>query len=54
MKLRTLISETSGKRIKLLITENQLKNLASMIIHEHERGKIKNANLTKQNSNDKR
>lgn len=51
MKLRTLVSETPRKRIKLLITEHQLKNLASAIIREQEEGTIKKTYLIKQNSN---
>jgi hypothetical protein len=51
MKLRTLVSETPRKRIKLLITEHQLKNLADAIIREQEDGTIKKTYLIKQNSN---
>ena len=51
MKLTTLVSETPRKRIKLLITEQQLKNLASLIIREQEKGTIKKTHLLKTNSN---
>jgi hypothetical protein len=50
MKLTTLISETPRKRIKLLISERQLKNLAGSIIREQEKGAIKNTHLIKKNT----
>ena len=51
MKLTTLVSETPKKRIKLLISQQQLKNLAGMIIQEQENGTIKKPHLIKTNSN---
>lgn len=51
MKLTTLVRETPIKRTKLLITEQQLKNLANAIIREQEEGTIKKTYLIKQNSN---
>lgn len=51
MKLTTLVSETPRKRIKLLITEQQLKNLAGLIIREQENGTIKKTHLIKTNPN---
>ena len=51
MKLTTLVSETPKKRMKLLISQQQLKNLAGMIIQEQENGTIKKTNLIKINSN---
>lgn len=47
MKLTTLVNETPRKRIKLLITEQQLKNLAGLIIREQENGTIKKTHLIK-------
>ena len=47
MKLTTLVSETPKKRIKLLISQQQLKNLAGMIIQEQENGTIKKTHLIK-------
>jgi hypothetical protein len=54
MKLTTLVSETPRKRIKLLISEQQLKTLASNIIREQEEGTIKKTYLIKQNTNGKK
>ena len=54
MKLTTLVSETPRKRIKLLISEQQLKTLASNIIREQEEGAIKKTYLIKQNTNGKK
>ena len=51
MKLTTLVSETPEKRIKLLISQQQLKNLVGMIIQEQENGTIKKTYLIKTNSN---
>lgn len=51
MKLTTLVSETSRKRIKLLISEQQLRNLAGSIIREQENGTINKIQLIKTNSN---
>jgi hypothetical protein len=51
MKLTTLVSETPKKRINLLISQQQLKNLAGMIIQEQENGTIKKTHLIKTNSN---
>lgn len=54
MKLTTLVSETPRKRIKLLISEQQLKTLASNIIREQEEGIIRKTYLVKQNTNGKK
>jgi hypothetical protein len=54
MKLTTLVSETPVKRTKLLITEQQLKTLASDIIREQEEGVIRKTYLIKQNTNGKK
>jgi hypothetical protein len=54
MKLTTLVSETPRKRIKLLITERQLKILGSNIIREQEEGTIRKTHLIKQNENGKK
>lgn len=54
MKLTTLVSETPVKRTKLLITEDQLKNLVSAIRGEKERGTINKNYLIKANSNAKK
>ena len=51
MKLTTLVSETPKKRIKLLISEQQLKNLTSLLIREQEQGTIKKTYTNKANSN---
>jgi len=51
MKLTTLVSETPRKRIKLLISEQQLKNLAGSIIREQENSTIKKPQLIKTISN---
>jgi len=54
MKLTTLVRETPRKRIKLLISEQQLKTLASNIIREQEEGAIRKTYLVKQNTNGKK
>jgi hypothetical protein len=54
MKLTTLVSETPRKRTKLLISEQQLKNLTSMLIREQEEGTIRKTYLIKQNTNGKK
>jgi hypothetical protein len=51
MNLTTLVNETPRKRIKLLITEQQLKNLAGLIIREQENGSINKIHLIKTNTN---
>ena len=50
----TFVLETPRKRIKLLISEQQLKTLASNIIREQEEGAIKKTYLIKQNTNGKK
>jgi hypothetical protein len=50
MKLTTLVSQAPKKRIKLLISEQQLKNLTSFLIGEQEEGAIKNTHLIKKNT----
>lgn len=54
MKLHTLISENPQKRFKLLITETQLRALASSILSEQEQGTIKKTYLVKQERNGKK
>ena len=51
MKLTTLVSEPPRKKIKLLISEQQLKNLTGSIIREQENGTINKTQLIKTNSN---
>jgi hypothetical protein len=54
MKLTTLVSETPVKRTKLLITEDQLKNLVSAIRGQNEQGTINKNYIIKANSNAKK
>jgi hypothetical protein len=54
MKLTTLVSETPVKRTKLLITEDQLKNLVSAIRGKKEQDTINKNYLIKANSNAKK
>lgn len=54
MKLTTLVSERPVKRTKLLITEDQLKNLVSAIRGEKEQGAINKNYLIKANTNAKK
>ena len=54
MKLTTLVSETPKKRIKLMISEQQQKNLTSLLIREQEQGTIKKTYMIKANSNAKK
>ena len=54
MKLRSLVNENTNKRIRLLITEAQFKNLANSVLQLQEEKKIRNTHLIKTNSNAKK
>ena len=54
MKLRSLINENTNRKIRLLITEAQLKNLANSLLQLQEQKQIRNTHLIKTNSNAKK
>ena len=54
MKLRSLINEKTNRKIRLLITESQFKNLANSVLQLQEEKKIRNTHLIKTNSNAKK
>jgi len=54
MKLITLVSETPRKRIKLLISEHQLKTMVSHIIKEEEEGTIRKTYFVKKQKNNEK
>ena len=54
MKLRSLINENTNRKIRLLITEAQFKNLANNVLQLQEQKQIRNTHLIKTNSNVKK
>ena len=54
MKLEPLTNEKSKRKLKMIITTEQLHVLAQNVINEQEQGKIKRTYLVKQNTNDKK
>lgn len=54
MKLRSLVNENTNKKIRLLITETQFKNLAKTVLQLQEQKQLSNSNLIKTNSNAKK
>ncbi len=54
MKLRSLVNENRNKKIRLLITETQFKNLAKNVLQLQEQKQLSNSNLIKTNSNAKK
>ena len=54
MKLRSLVNENTNKKILLLITETQFKNLAKNVLQLQEQKQLSNSNLIKTNSNAKK
>lgn len=54
MKLRSLVNENTNKKIRLLITESQFKNLANSVLQLQEKKQISNTHLIKTNSNAKK
>ena len=54
MKLRSLINENTNRKIRLLITEAQFKNLANNVLQLQEQKQIRNTHLIKTNSNAKK
>lgn len=54
MKLRSLVNENTNKKIRLLITETQFKNLAKNVLQLQEQKQLCNSNLIKTNSNAKK
>lgn len=54
MKLTTFVSETPTKKMKMIITESQLRNLATQIIQAQEEGTIKRTHLVKSNFYEKK
>lgn len=53
MKL-TPLTELHTRRMKIIITEDQLKRLAAQVIAEEEQGTIKKTYLVKQTNNVKK
>ena len=51
MKLRSLINENTNRKIRLLITEAQFKNLANNVLQLQEQKQIRNTHMIKTNSN---
>jgi hypothetical protein len=45
MKLRSLVNENTNKKIRLLITEAQFKNLAKNVLQLQEQKQLSNSNL---------
>ena len=54
MKLRSLVNENTNRKIRLLITEAQFKNLANNVLQLQEQKQISNTHLIKTNSNAKK
>ena len=54
MKLRSLVNENTNRKIRLLITEAQFKNLANNVLQLQEQKQIRNTHLIKTNSNAKK
>ena len=54
MKLRPLVNEKTNRKIRLLITEAQFKNLANNVLQLQEQKQIRNTHLIKTNSNAKK
>ena len=54
MKLRSLVNENTNRKIRLLITEAQFKNLAKSVLQLQEQKQLSNSNLIKTNSNAKK
>ena len=54
MKLSSLVNENTNRKIRLLITESQFKNLANSVLQLKEEKKIRNTHLIKTNSNAKK
>ena len=54
MKFRSLVNENTNRKIRLLITEAQFKNLAKSVLQLQEQKQLSNSNLIKTNSNTKK
>ena len=54
MKLSTLVNENTNRKIRLLITESQFKNLANSVLQLQEQKQISNTHLIKSISNVKK
>ena len=54
MKLSTLVNENTNRKIRLLITESQFKNLTNSVLQLQEQKQISNTHLIKTNSNAKK
>ena len=54
MKLRSLINEKTNRKIRLIITEAQFKNLANNVLQLQEQNQISNTHIIKTNSNAKK
>jgi len=54
MKLRSLVNENTNRKIRLLITEAQFKNLANNVLQLQEQKQISKTHLIKTNSNAKK
>ena len=54
MKLRSLVNENTNRKIRLLITEAQFKNLANNVLQLQEQKQIRNTHLIKTISNAKK
>jgi hypothetical protein len=54
MKLSSLVNENTNRKIRLLITEAQFKNLANSVLQLQEQKQISNTHLIKTNSNAKK
>ena len=54
MKLRSLVNEKPNRKIRLLITEAQFKNLTNNVLQLQEQKQISNTHLIKTNSNAKK
>lgn len=54
MKLEPLSNEKSKRKLKIIITTEQLHALAQNVINEQEQGKIKRTYLVKQKPNVKK
>jgi hypothetical protein len=54
MKLSSLVNEKMNRKIRLLITEAQFKNLANNVLQLQEQKQISNTHLVKTNVNAKK
>jgi hypothetical protein len=54
MKLSSLVNENTNRKIRLLITEAQFKNLANSVLQLQEQKQISNTHLIKTNYNAKK